>query len=223
MSCDARYATAYDFAGMMCKGSYLHGHDDSGGAANVMLTDNSAPNLSFVTFGVRAGVGQVLYNLTAVTSGPITAVTDTTITATGVTWDDDDEYVMVTLDAHQIDSVELNLDLAANDIHVALAASGACDCTPSAWGLQFLNRLNIIIAAAFYGCTCGKPAVIAGELREQYMTWSQTQLDMLRDGRLEVCQGETGSDFPALAWAERTLTRFSTEEILRNEILRRRS
>ena len=221
MACDARYAEVYDFAGMMCKASYLHGFDDSGGAGNLMLTDISAPSLSFIDYGVRANEGQQLYNLTAATNGPITAVTDTTITAIGVTWDDADEYVMVTLNAHQIDSVELNLDLAANDIHIARAASGACDCTLSAHGEQFLKRLNIIIAAAFYGCTCGKPAVITGELREQYMTWAQTQLDMIRDGRLEVCQGETGSDFPAITWAERSLTRFNVEEILRNEILRR--
>ena len=221
MACTGRYAEAWEFAAHMCSGSYLRGVDNSGGVGNAALADTSTPSLSFQTFGVRAGVGQRLYNLTKVTYGPVTAVTDNTITATGVTWDNGNEYVIVTLDTHQRTTIELNLDLAANDIHVALAASGACDCTPSAHGLQYLKRLNIIIAAAFYGCKCGQPAVIVGDARTQYMEWAQLQLDMLRDGRLEICEGETGAEFPALAWSERSLTSFNVEQILRNEILRR--
>jgi hypothetical protein len=220
VGCTGRYAEAYEFAGHLCKESYLAGVDNSGGAGNLFLTDTSTPGIDFKTKGVDPTEGQLLYNTTQGTNGPVTAVTANTITATGVTWDDGDAYIIATLDAQQRASIELNLDLAANDIHVALAASGACDCSLSTYGAQFLRRLNIIIAAAFYSCSCGKPQQASAENRDRWMEWAQTQLDMLRDQRLEVCAGATGADFPAIATAEQAWNEFAAAKIILNDMLR---
>lgn len=222
MGCTGRYAAAHDFAGHLCKESYLTGADNSGAIGNAFLTDTSAPGIDFRHRGVNATEGQILYNTTKGTSGPVTAVTANTITAAGVTWDNGDAYLIATLDAQQRAVVELNLNLAATDINAALAASGACDCPFSSHGAEFLKRLNVIIAAAFYGCSCGRPAQASAENRARWQEWAQLQLEMLRDGRLEMCAGETGADFPALGWAEQAWNEFAAAGIVLNDMARRR-
>jgi len=217
MSCDARYAEAWQFAGFWCLSSVTRGADDSGGAANVSLQDSSQ---HFVTdSGIKANVGMVLYNLTADTSGEVTAVTETTMTATGVTWDDGDLYRIVAIDQNEIAQIELYLDIAASDIHAALAASGACDCTLASWAHKYLEKLNIIDAAAYYQCPCAKPN-ITDDMRQAYLDWASNQLNMLIIGKLDVCQDATGSDFPAIGWAEQSLTDFATAEIILNRRMR---
>lgn len=219
MPCAARYADAYQYAADMCVESYYSGFDDSGGAGNVFLTDTLSADFGR-TVGVRANVGMTLFNLTQDTSGTITAVTTHTITATGVTWDDGDEYAFATITAQQRAHIERILTRSAGMINLALQSAGACDCTFSTEALAALQHLNIVIAAAFYACTCGKSAVIAGEVRRNYQRWAQEMLTEIRDGRLEVCDGETGSDYPVLGWAERALTPHNITDIIRNRLLR---
>lgn len=212
MPCTSRYAEAWEFAGFWCTSSVLRGTDDSGGAANPSLADSTA---DFADNGVRANVGMILYNTTENTSGPVTAVAVNALTATGVTWSDGDAYLIVAIDGVEIATIEHYLDIAASDIHAALAASGACDCTFASWAAGFLSKLNIIDAAAYYQCPCGQPGM-TDEQRAAYLTWMTGQLEAIRDGRLELCDGATGSDFPAIGHAEVSSTPWATAEIIYN-------
>ena len=90
MPCTDKYAAAWHFASFFCVGSVRTGTDDSGGSANAALSDSTAD-----FDDIQAGVGMVLYNTTQGTNGPVTARTPTTLTATGVTWDDGDAYRIV--------------------------------------------------------------------------------------------------------------------------------
>ena len=216
MACNGAYAESWQFAAFWCVGLLLTGADDSGGVGNLSLNDSTA---DFEAADVQANVGMVLYNTTTGLSGPVTAVTAHTLTATGVTWTSGDAYRIVTIKADEISTIGHYLDIAASDIHVALAASGACDCTLASWATGYLEKLNIIDAAAYYQCPCGQPQM-TDDLRGRYLDWCVDQLSLLRQGKLEVCDGETGADFPAIAWAEQSLTDFAAAEILYNAGLR---
>jgi len=194
----------------------LRGVDNSGGAANLFLTDTTT---DFMIAGVQAGKGMVLYNTTAGTSGPVTAVTNTALTATGVTWNDGDGYRIVTINGVEIATIEHYLDIAASDLHAAMAQSGMCDCTLASWADGFLKKLNIIDAAAYYSCPCGQPN-LSDDMRGRFLDWCSTQLEAIRTGNLELCTGETGADFPAIGWAEQSLTDFSTAQIITNYQMR---
>ena len=69
-------------------------------------------------------------------------------------------------DSDSEQQIESYLELAASDIHVALAATGACDCTLAPWALTYLAKLNIIDAAAYYQCPtpCSSPR-LSDEMR----------------------------------------------------------
>jgi hypothetical protein len=46
------------------------------------------------------------------------------------------------------------------------------------------------------------------------------QLDNIRQSKLELCTGETGSEYPALGIAEHSTTEFEAAQIIYNDILR---
>lgn len=216
--CGGAYAYAWEFASFWCTSSLLKRKDDSGVNAKAYLQDSQT---DFLQAGVQANVGMVLYNLTDGSSGPVTAVDQHTLTATltGGTdnrWDNNDEYRIVLIDAHEIATIANVLEMTAGDIHIALAASGACACTLSTAGKHLVKKLNIIEAAAFYQCQCARP-VISEEVRGRYLEWADRQLENIRVGRLELCSGSTGSEFPAIDWAEQSSTDFAGAEILWNE------
>jgi len=215
MACTARFAEAWQFASFFCTGVILNGVDNSGGIANAFLTDTTINFLAPANL-VEAGVGMVLYNTTTSLSGPVTAVTSTTVTATGVTWTSGDAYRIVLIDAIERSTIELYLDIAASDLHAAMAQSGMCDCVLASWAAGFLAKLNIIDAASYYQCTCGQPKM-TDELRGRYLDWSSTQLEAIRTGNLELCHGATGADFPALGWSQQGWTDWATAEIIFNE------
>ena len=60
----------------------------TGGTGDTALKDES------VHFDITDAIGRLLENVTKDTSGLVTAQTRNTATATGVTWDDGDEYVL---------------------------------------------------------------------------------------------------------------------------------
>jgi len=217
--CTGRFAEAWQFAAFFCVEALLSNVDDSGAAGNLFLTDTST---DFPTSGIAANAGMILYNVTQNTSGQITAVTLDTLTATGVTWDDGDVYRVVAIDAQQRATIEHNLNLAVTGIHAALAASGACNCTFAPWATDYLSHLNVVMAAAFYSCTCGRPAVqaLSDETRSSYREWAQAQIDAIRSGTLELCYGETGSEFPVVGVAEQGWTEATRAQIIANDILR---
>ena len=156
MTCTSRYAEAWEFVVFWFTGVVWTGADRSGGAGNANLYDSQ---VNFRERGVVANTGQWLWNITQSTDGPITALVDNnTITATGVTWDDGDVYRVSLVTTIERGQIELALDIAASDVHAALAATGQCDCTWASWAANFVSKLNIIDAAAYYQCRCGQPA-----------------------------------------------------------------
>lgn len=217
MPCTARYAEAWEFVIFWFTGVVWLGADRSGGAANVSLYDSQ---VNFRERGVVANTGQWLWNLTAGTDGPITALVDNnTITATGVTWDDGDLYRISLVTTIERGQIELALDIAASDIHAALAATGQCDCTWASWAANFVAKLNIIDAASYYQGKCGSPK-FTDDQRSRYLTWMSDQLNMLMMGRMDLCAGATGSDFPVVGWAEQATTEFARADIVWNDIER---
>jgi hypothetical protein len=213
MACLGRYAEAWAFAAFWCTGVIISNADNSGGAGNAFLTDTTVGN--FTVLGVEANVGMILYNTTQGTNGPVTAVTPTTITATGVTWDDGDAYRIVLIDILERSAIEHYLNVAASDLHAAMAQSGMCDCVLAAWAPDFLAKLNIIDAAAYYQCKCGQPSM-TDTMRSRYLDWCSTQLEAIRTGNQELCHGATGADFPSLGWAQQGWTDWATAEIVYN-------
>jgi len=223
MACTVpRYASAWSYAAFWCLGSIIAGVDDSGGAGNASLQDLQA---NFINAGLEANVGMVMYNTTQGTSGVITAVTATTVTATGVTWDNADGYRAVAISGIQIATVEHYLNLTANNIKAAMAAVGACDCTLASWafnglydGTDFLGKLNVIEAGGYHTCPCAMPG--QRMTPDQRANWLRLSSEMLNDivmGKIELCAGETGSTFPVIGWASQGLTPFSAAEIIANE------
>lgn len=212
MACTGRYSEAWAYAAFWCEGSIAMGVHAGAGPADAALSE---PGVDFQKFGVYPNVGVILYNLTAGTNGPITDVQAHTLTATGVTWNAGDDYRVVTIDARERSAIEHALNITAGDIHVALAASGACGCTLASWATQYLAKLNIIEAGVFHKCPCGN-VNLTDEQRQTYVDWLTDQMSQLRDGRLEVCDGATGADFPVVGWAEQTVTEFNQALIIVN-------
>lgn len=216
MGCSGRYADAWQYAAFWCVGSIIKGMDTAGAAApgNAFLTDSQA---DFLSAGVKPNQGMRLYNLRSGLNGPITAADTNILTATGLLWIGGDSYRVVTIDGMEIAMIENDLDIVASDIHAALAASGACDCTLAAWALTYLAKLNIIEAGVFHTCPCADPK-LAPENKWTYLEWINDQMDKIRDGRIEVCSGSTGSEYPAIGFAEQSSTEFALARKLAKEL-----
>lgn len=217
MACDGRYAQAFDFGIFWCLASLVVGTDDSGGVGLATMTDSTA---NFLSGGSqdRIEVGMPIYNATKKAYGKVTNVAATVLTTTTL-WDNGDLYRILLLGANQVATIERFLDIAASDIHVALAASGACDCALAGWANEYLKKLNVIDAAIYHKCPCGSAKLTDNE-RSAFLRWISEQLKALRKGELEVCQGATGADFPAVGWAEQSLTDRNTAQIIWNSWLR---
>ena len=212
MACTGRFASAWEFSAFSCPGNILKGEDRSGGGPNATLSDSQA---NFVS--IKANQGYVLYNLTTNLSGVVTAVTQTTLTATGVTWTDGDLYRIALLSGVEIGAIESMLDIVASDIHQAMAAANACSCTLATWASAYLGKLNIIEAQIFYNCSCGNQP-LTEEAKAHLQPWVSDQLNLIRTGNIELCSGETGSDFPAIDRAESSGTAFAAAEIIENRL-----
>lgn len=217
MTCLTRWAEAWEYSGFWCIGSLLMGEDRSGGGPNAALSDTQA---SFISAGVEANKGMILYNLTTGDSGPVTAVTMTTLTATGVTWTDGDQYRLAILTGNQIATIEHLLTITASDVSAALQASGQCDCTIGAVGLGLAKKLNIVEAGLFYSCPCGASPDLSEEERSALLVWMTNNLDNIRMGNLELCDGFTGAEFPAFGIAEQSWTEFAANQIVVNRVHR---
>lgn len=218
MPCTGPFSDAYDFASFWCLGGMETGVDNSGLLGQAFLTDTTA---DFLHMGVEAAM--IIHNITDGSGGFITVVTATTITATltgGVAnnWDNGDVYRIVAIDANEQALIETYLAIAASDIHAALAATGACDCTLAAWAEEYLKKLNIIDAAVIHACPCGK-AQISDAMKGTWLEWLDRQFELLRTGKVDVCAGATGAEFPAIGWAQQGITEFNQARIILNDIL----
>lgn len=112
-------------------------------------------------------------------------------------------------------NINRSLKLAASQIHAAMAAVDACDCTLADWATDYLRHINCVAAALTLqgGCPC--PNLSAEDL-EIYGSWVNARLEEIRTGKIALCAGETGTDYPAFAVAEIASTQFAAKRILRN-------
>jgi hypothetical protein len=212
MTCSGRYATADQFVSFWCiSGVLAGGHNGAGG---LVLND---PSATFIEDGVE--VGMLLYNTTTGLTGLVTAVSDTTITTAALVWANGNGYKISLITAAERAQIENWLDLVAADIHVALAASGACNCTFDTWVDAYLQKINTIEAGAFYHCPC-LSSPLPEDTRQSYIDWATSQLDMIRTGKLDPCAGGTGSEFPAYGSIQQSLTDWSADQIVKDTAAR---
>ena len=210
MPCTGRYAEAIDYAVLMrCAGLYA-GLDDSGGAGNVFLTDST---VNFVDLDVV--VGNPIFNATTGVYGTITAVAATVLQTNTATWSNGDAYRIALMSASEVATVEMYLDLATPAIFAALGAVGACSCTFASWANQYLAQLNSYLAAVVHHCPCGR-GELTDDMRRAYLEWTSEQLELIRTGKIELCSGYTGADYPAIASAEQAWTNWRAAEIMRD-------
>jgi len=156
-----------------------------------------------------------LWNLTESTYGLITAVTPTTLTAPGVTWSDGDSYRAAAIDWAERSTIESVLEMAATDIHAARGSVGGCDCTLASWAPDFLAHLNSMLAGAVYTCKCADPKM-SDATKDRIMTWAGDQINKIRDGRIELCDGYTGSETPSIDFFSLPTTRWAGAKIIEN-------
>jgi len=218
MPCAGAFADAYDFATFWCLAGLDTGVDDSGGAGNAFLTDSTS---NFVQMGVQPAM--IVHNVSDGSGGFVTVVAAhvLTTTLTGGTnnlWDDGDIYRIVGVDANDQAQIETYLQIAASDIHAAMAATGACDCSLAAWATEYLRKLNVIDAAVIHACPCGR-AQISDDMKGTWLEWLDRQFELLRTGAIDVCDGATGADFPAIGWAQQSVTEFAAARIILDDMI----
>ena len=113
--------------------------------------------------------------------------------------------------------MEYYLKAAAANIHAALAAANACDCTLAAWAPEFLKKINLVEAGALVQCRCVKTNLSVEEKR-LWLEWADRQLDLIRTNKIDVCAGATAGDWPSIGWASQSLTDRTAAEIIANAI-----
>lgn len=116
--------------------------------------------------------------------------------------------------------LEMALDMASSDVYAAMAASGMCDCALASWAPGYLAKLAIIDSVLLQNCPCVRPKTLSDEMRQAWLNWLSQQLELIRTGKIELCSGATGSEFPALGWAEQGVTIANTVKIISNRINR---
>ena len=121
--------------------------------------------------------------------------------------------------ATMIDRIERALDMSAGKIDLALASVAACDCTLSVSGQRALAYLNCLLAVVHYTCPCNT-VDIDDDMRRLYAEEAQGMIDALMDGTLEVCEGETGSNFPSAAFPQIAWNDANAAEIYNNSLKR---
>ena len=115
--------------------------------------------------------------------------------------------------------IDTYLGIAASDVHASLAAAGMCDCTLADWATPYLKKLNLIDAAIFHRCPCGRPELTDAQ-KTAYLFWINEQLTLIRESKMDLCAGETGASFPAQAWGRQGLTAWATAELFINNLMR---
>jgi hypothetical protein len=118
--------------------------------------------------------------------------------------------------------INRQLDLSASQIHAAMAAVDACDCTLAGWAEKFLKHLNCVLAALTLQGPCPCPNLTTEEIRI-YGEWINARLAEIRDGTIELCEGHTGKNYPAYGVAEIATTEFAARRILENYYMRTRN
>lgn len=118
-----------------------------------------------------------------------------------------------TITVAEHDAIEVVLGIVSADINAARAAQGACDCTLSSWAAALLAKLAYVEAAVFHHCPCAQVR-IDDAMKQTYLRWVSEQLTAIRTGALELCEGATGQDFPAVGNAQYSWTDVNAARII---------
>lgn len=116
------------------------------------------------------------------------------------------------VDARYEAQINRLMDMAAANIYQALASSGQDGCTRAETADNYLMQLNCILAAIMYYAPCGPTLNL--EEKQMYLNWANAQLENIRTGKLELCEGETGSEYPAIGVAQVASTEFAAAQII---------
>lgn len=119
----------------------------------------------------------------------------------------------------ETNAINNKLNMAAGQINGARLAAGMTGCTLSDEAQTYLAFLNIILAAAMTACPCGQ-ARLSEEEQEQWLDWARTEIERIADGKVPLCQGDSGADFPYLAAAEINYNGFTEAQIVWNQTRR---
>ena len=109
------------------------------------------------------------------------------------------------------------LNAAASNIHAALASVNACNCTLAAWATEYLKKINLVEAGSLVQCRCVGTSLTVEEKR-LWLEWADHQLELIRTSKIDVCEGETGADWPVVGWASQGLTERGSAEIIASDI-----
>lgn len=121
--------------------------------------------------------------------------------------------------AEEVITINSFLLRAASPINVSRRTIAACDCSITTDVNEYLKTLNTVLAAVMYNCPCGN-ARLTTDVKRMWMEWIQGELGGIRTGLIELCEGETGSEYPAMGWAEQGVTDFAAAQIIWNDVLR---
>jgi len=112
-----------------------------------------------------------------------------------------------------LEAVDRYISKGAARINASLRASAQCDCTFTSDAAVFLEELNIVAAALLIFCPdCSRK--LTDDQKEFYNTWLSEQLRLLRTGEIDLCAGATGIHYPAVGWAEQSVTEFSAARLI---------
>ena len=118
-----------------------------------------------------------------------------------------------------LDDVNRYIVKGAARINMALSATGQCACTWSSYATEYAQELNLIAAILLVQCPdCSRR--LTEDQREFYYTWMNDQLELLRMGKIDLCAGATGWEYPSIAWADQGWTEFNKAQIIVNDIER---
>ncbi len=129
-------------------------------------------------------------------------------------------YWDIEIDAEAEADVNRRLEMAASNVHVAMLSVDACDCALSATAEEWIKQLTLVLQAVLFPVFCG-PEFTDAE-NDRLLRWANEQLDQIKSGTIELCDGETGSSFPVIGWAQRASTEFAAAEIIVKDIMRNR-
>ena len=114
------------------------------------------------------------------------------------------------------DIVNRYLKRASGVINMAIQAQGACSCVFTDATNAYLGQLAVVLAVIYHVQPCARP-VLTVEQQRMYLDQATNEIAMIRKGEIELCEGETGADFPSLGWAEQSLTDWNAARIIVNQ------
>lgn len=112
-----------------------------------------------------------------------------------------------------LEAIERYIAKGAARINASLRATAQCNCTFTSDAKVFLEELNIVAAALLIYCPdCSRR--LTDDQKKFYNGWLSEQLALLRTGEIDLCAGATGIHYPAVGWAEQSVTEFSAARLI---------